>query len=78
MSLYAVRKELRKLKADGLTYTFQAVVDPDTSTLPLHGWGITKAAFRTEEYAKAAEEEAKLCEKCFGIPSEEMIKILFE
>lgn len=74
-TLYKARKELRRLKAEGLVYTFSAIMDRE-EPLPYWGWGITDAARRSEEYFAAAKKEAEICESCFNIPKEDMLKSL--
>lgn len=57
VSLYKARKELRKLKEEGLAYTFSAVLDSE-EPLPYNGWGITEKARKTEEYILAVKKRS--------------------
>ena len=63
-----VRYHLRKLKKDGLVYSFhEGGMTDDGAVFCSQGWGITEKAKDTEEYKKAYKEEVELCKKCFGI-----------
>lgn len=76
-TLYKARKELRRLKAEGYVYTYSAILDQE-EPLPYWGWGVTDKARKSEEYLQAAKEEAEICESCFDIPKEEMLKSLLD
>lgn len=65
VTLYAARKELKKLKKSGLADTISVIIDPEVP-LPYHGWTITKAAYETQEYKKAWQEEQQICRDIFG------------
>lgn len=68
ISVHKVRYHLRKLKEEGLVYSFQeGGMEEDGQVFCLRGWGITRKAVDTKEYEKAFEEERELCKKCFGI-----------
>lgn len=67
ISLYKTRKELKKLKEQGLVESCIDSISDDEGTCVLRGYRITEKAKETEEYKKAFEEERKICKECFGI-----------
>lgn len=76
ISLYAARKELRRLRQEGIVDTISAKLPSDDceSTLPYHGWTITHKAYDTDEYIAAANREAEICAKCFGSTKGDYLK----
>lgn len=67
LSLYQTRKELKKLKEQGLVDSFIDSISDDEGTCVLRGYGVTKKGKQTEEYKKAWEEERKLCKEIWNI-----------
>lgn len=67
MTLYQTRKELKKLKEQGLVTSDMQIIHDDEGTTILRGYIITKKGMQTEEYKKAYNEERELCKKCFEI-----------
>lgn len=65
LSLYQTRKELKKLKKQGLVVSDMQVISDDEGTTILRGYTITKKAKSTEEYKKAHKEEREICIKVF-------------
>ena len=76
VSLYAARKELRRLKQEGIVYTIseKPSVDDCECVVPYHGWTITRKAYDTEEYIAAANKEAEICAECFGSSKEDYLR----
>ena len=63
LSVHKVRYHLRKLKQQGLVYSFyEGGADEDGDMFCLHGWGITKSAFCTAEYKLAYEDTGKIAD----------------
>lgn len=71
ISLYKTRKELKKLKEQGLVESCIDIISGDEGTCILRGYRITEKAKEMEEYKKAFEEERKICKECFGIDIKE-------
>ena len=68
VSVHKVRYHLRKLKEEGLVYSFQeGGMEEDGQVFCLRGWGITRKAVDTKEYEKAFEKERELCKEYLGI-----------
>ena len=67
LSLYQTRKELKKLKEQGLVESCIDSISDDEGTCVLRGYHITEKAKETEEYKKAWQEEREICKECFGI-----------
>ena len=67
LSLYQTRKELKKLKEQGLVESCIDSISDDVGTSVLRGYHITEKAKETEEYKKAWQEEREICKECFGI-----------
>lgn len=68
MSVHKVRYHLRKLKQQGLVFSFyEGGMTDDGEVFCLHGWGVTSEGEKTAEYQKAYEEHRKLCLECFDI-----------
>ena len=76
VSLYAARKELRRLKQEGFVDTIceKPSANDCENMLPYHGWTITPKAYDTEEYVAAANKEAAICADCFGSTKEDYLK----
>lgn len=66
LSLYRTRKELKKLKDQGLVVSDIQTISDDEGTAIIRGYTITNKAKETEEYKKAHEEEREICIKVFG------------
>lgn len=67
ITLYQTRKELKKLKEQGLVASDIQTISDDEGTVILRGYTITKKGMKTEEYKKAYNEERELCKECFEI-----------
>lgn len=66
-SLYQTRKELKRLKEQGLVQSDRyCVVDEDRNYL-ISGFQITDKGKDTPEYKKAWAEEREICKEAFGI-----------
>ncbi len=65
LSLYKTRKELKKLKDQGLVVSDIKIISDDEGTAILRGYKITDKAKNTEEYRKAHKEEREICIKVF-------------
>ena len=76
VSLYAARKELKRLKQEGVIDTIceKPSADDCEFALPYHGWTITRKAYDTEEYIAAANKEAEICAECFGSTKEDYLR----
>lgn len=76
VSLYAARKELRRLKQEGIVDTISEKPSADDCecVVPYHGWTITRKAYDTEEYIAAANKEAEICAECFGSTKEDYLR----
>lgn len=76
VSLYVARKELRRLKQEGVVDTIceKPSAEDCENTLPYHGWTITRKAYDSEEYIAAANKEADICAECFGSTKEEYLR----
>lgn len=66
MPLYKTRRELKKLKEQGLVRTFIYLSNDDEEFSILKGYTITEKGRKTKEYEKAWQEEREICMKCFG------------
>ena len=66
-SLYKTRKELKKLKEQGLVVSDRYCEIGEDRNILVNGYTITEKAKETEEYKKAFQEEAAICKECFGI-----------
>ena len=67
MSLYKTRKELKKLKEQGLVVSDRYCEVGEDGNYLINGYTITEKAKETEEYKKAYDEERWLCQECFNI-----------
>lgn len=67
MTLYQTRKELKKLKQDGIVDSDIEVLKDDEGCFILRGYTITDKARKTQEYKKAWQEEREICKKYFDI-----------
>ena len=63
LSLYQTRKELKKLKEQGLVVADRYCHIGEDSNQLINGYTITKKAKSTEEYKKAYDEERQLCKE---------------
>ena len=66
MSLYKTRKELKKLKEQGLIESCIHISD-DEEFFILRGYTITEKGRKTNEDEKAWQKEKEICMECFGI-----------
>lgn len=66
-SLYQTRKELKRLKEQGLVESVRHCNVTEDGNYLLSGWKITDKAKETPEYKKAYEEEREICLKAFDI-----------
>ncbi|WP_305084794.1 hypothetical protein [uncultured Dubosiella sp.] len=66
LSLYRTRKELKKLKEQGLVVSDMEFLSDEDGNYIIRGYTITEKAKQTEEYLKAWEEEKMLCAVVFG------------
>lgn len=66
LSLYKTRKELNKLKEDGLVISCVECLVAEYGNYIMRGYKITKKAEKTIEYKKAYEEERKIVKEIFG------------
>lgn len=68
-SLYQTRKELKRLKDQGLVVSDRYVnIDPEQERpLLINGYTVTEKAKETEEYRAAFQEERKVCMEIFGM-----------
>lgn len=71
MSLYQTRKELKKLKEQGLVVADRYCEIGEDRNYLISGYTITEKAKETEEYKMAFEEERKICQECFNIDIKE-------
>ena len=67
LSLYKTRKELKKLKEQGLVVADRYCHIGEDSNHLLNGYTITEKAKSTEEYIKAYNEERQLCKETLHI-----------
>lgn len=66
LSLYKTRKELKKLKEQGLVISERYCAVEEDGNCLVSGYTITEKAKETEEYKKAFAEERKLCQEVYG------------
>ena len=66
-SLYQTRKELKKLKEQGLILSVRYCEVGEDRNYLMAGYQITDKAKETPEYKKAWEEERQICKEAFGI-----------
>lgn len=66
-SLYQTRKELKRLKEQGLIESIRYCEVGEDRNYLMCGYRITDKAKGTEEYKKAWEEERRICKETFGI-----------
>ena len=64
--MYKTRKELKKLKEQGLVVSERYCEVGEDGNCLINGYTITEKAKETEEYKKARAEERKLCYESFG------------
>ena len=67
MSLYKTRKELKRLKEQGLIDSVRYCKVGEDRNYLMCGYQITDKAKGTQEYKKAWDEEREICKKAFGI-----------
>ncbi len=67
LSLYQTRKELKKLKEQGLVESVMECLSDDEGNYILRGFSITDKAKQTDEYIKAWNEEREICKRIFDI-----------
>lgn len=66
-SVYQTRKELRRLKEQGLVALDRYCHSTEDGNYLMVGWTITDEGKKTPEYKKAYEEEREICKEVFGI-----------
>lgn len=66
-SLYQTRKELKRLKEQGLIDSVRYCGVYEEGNYLMCGYRITDKAKATQEYKKAWNEEREICKKVFGI-----------
>jgi DNA-binding PadR family transcriptional regulator len=66
-TLYQIRKELKRLKEQGLIESVRYCEVGEDRNYLVSGYQITDKAKDTPEYKKAWEEEREICKKAFGI-----------
>lgn len=69
MPLYKTRRELKKLKEQGLVRSC-IYVSRDEEIFILKGYTVTEKGRKTKEYEKAWQEEKEICMRCFGVEIE--------
>ena len=67
LSLYEIRKELKRLKEQGLVASDRYCEQTDEGNYIVNGYILTEKARKTEEYKRAWREERRLFKECFGI-----------
>lgn len=67
LDLKVVRKELKRLKKEGLVDSDLYVEMGEERPILVRGYIVTEKGEQTEEYREAYEEERNLCKKCFDI-----------
>jgi hypothetical protein len=68
ISLYKARKEIKKLKEEGLVVSNRYIDNDEDNERPIivNGYTITNKAKETAEYKLAFEEERAACMEIFG------------
>lgn len=72
MSLYQTRKELKKLKEQGLVVADRYCEIGEDRNYLINGYTITEKAKSTEEYKKAYNEERQICKEIFNFDAGEL------
>lgn len=67
MSLYQTRKELRRLKEQGIVKSVRYCEVTEDGNRLVSGWQTTDKAKDTPEYKMAWAEERGICREAFGI-----------
>ena len=66
-TLYQTRKELKRLKEQGLIQSVRYCDVTEDGNYLMSGYQITDKAKETPEYKRAWEEERQICKEAFGI-----------
>lgn len=66
LSLYKTRKELKKLKEQGLVVSARYCEVTEDGNCFVSGYTITEKTKETEEYKTALAEERKICQEVYG------------
>lgn len=66
-SLYKTRKEINKLKEQGLIVSDRYCEIGEDRNYLINGYTITEKAKETEEYKIAYENEQQIFKECFGV-----------
>lgn len=67
IDLKTVRKELKRLKKEGLVDSDLYVELDEERPILVRGYIVTEKGKQTEEYREAYEEEREICKQCFHI-----------
>lgn len=67
VTVYAARKELKRLKAEGLVVSDRYCCVTEDGNFIVAGFCITAKAKQTSEYASAWERERKICKEIWDI-----------